>query len=127
MSVETILCAFTHARTHTQAPTHTSILTISSLIYMQLKTGNRWKAADCMFCCIICFFQVLVVAYHWIVFERVSFISVPSTLLPVLRQILCTPLLCAPVSLHLKPHNMLHATVVTRDGMDTKIRVSTES
>ena len=70
---------------------------------------------------------MLVVAYHSILFERVSFISVHSTLLPVLRQVLCTPLLCAPVSLHLKPHNMLHATVVTRGGMDTKIRVSSES
>ena len=43
MSVETILSAYTHAKTHKQAPAHTSILTIQSLVYTQPKTGSKQR------------------------------------------------------------------------------------
>ena len=43
MSVETILSAYTHTKTHKQAPAHTSILTIPSLVNTQLKTGRKQR------------------------------------------------------------------------------------
>ena len=43
MSVEIILFAHTHTHIHTQAPAHTSILTIQNFMYTQLKTGSRQR------------------------------------------------------------------------------------